>query len=62
MCRLSLHCRINNFLSLFNSEKPLVLYVFSKKQEIVDKVASQTSSGAICANDTIIYAAGIVVV
>lgn len=42
----------------FSSEKPLSLYVFSKNQKTVDKVISKTSSGGLCANDTLIYASG----
>eukprot|EP00795_Rhopilema_esculentum_P015399 gene15399-6639_t len=38
-------------------EKPLALYVFSKTQSIIDKFINETSSGAVCVNDSIVQAA-----
>lgn len=38
-------------------EKPLALYVFSKSQSIIDKFLNETSSGAVCVNDSIVQAA-----
>ncbi|CAB4002974.1 aldehyde dehydrogenase family 3 member B1-like [Paramuricea clavata] len=36
-------------------EKPLALYVFANDHKTVDKFVEETSSGAVCANDTMIY-------
>ena len=35
--------------------KPLALYVFSKKDKIVNYILESTSSGGVCINDTIIH-------
>lgn len=36
-------------------EKPLTLYVFSKDQRVIDRFIHETSSGSICANDTLVH-------
>lgn len=38
-------------------EKPLALYVFSKSKSTIDKFLHETSSGAVCVNDSIVQAA-----
>ena len=43
----------------FDREKPLTLYVFANDKKTVDKFITNTSSGAVCGNDTIMYAIGI---
>lgn len=35
--------------------KPLALYVFSKNQKNIDRVLTETSSGGVCINDTVIH-------
>jgi aldehyde dehydrogenase (NAD+) len=35
--------------------KPLALYVFSKDQKNIDSVLSETSSGGVCINDTVVH-------
>ncbi len=40
------------------NEKPLALYVFSTKKEVIDKFLEETSSGVFCANDAIINLLG----
>jgi len=39
-------------------EKPLALYVFSKRQKVVDEVLARTSSGGACVNDAVIHISG----
>ncbi|ESO89209.1 hypothetical protein LOTGIDRAFT_229102 [Lottia gigantea] len=39
-----------------SGEKPLALYVFSSNDKIVNKFLSQTSSGGVCVNDTLLHA------
>ncbi|CAO3595609.1 unnamed protein product [Absidia cylindrospora] len=36
---------------------PLVLYVFSKKQKLIDQVLRNTQSGGVCVNDTLMHQA-----
>ncbi len=36
-------------------DKPLALYVFSEKADVVDRVVGETSSGGVCANGTILH-------
>ncbi|CAO3592759.1 unnamed protein product [Absidia cylindrospora] len=36
---------------------PLVLYVFSKKQKLIDQVLQNTQSGGVCVNDTLMHQA-----
>lgn len=36
-------------------EKPLALYVFSKRSSTVDRVLQETTSGGVCVNDTILH-------
>jgi acyl-CoA reductase-like NAD-dependent aldehyde dehydrogenase len=36
-------------------DKPLALYVFSERSDVVDAVVAQTSSGGVCVNGTILH-------
>ncbi|XP_077549052.1 aldehyde dehydrogenase family 3 member B1-like isoform X4 [Haemaphysalis longicornis] len=36
-------------------EKPLTLYVFSSRQKVIDRFMHETTSGSICANDTLVH-------
>jgi hypothetical protein len=45
------------WLSVYR-EKPLALYVFANDEKTVKKFVAETSSGAVCANDTLIYFSG----
>lgn len=36
-------------------EKPLALYVFSAERSMVDRVIEETTSGGVCANDTMMH-------
>lgn len=36
-------------------EKALTLYVFSKSQKVIDRFMHETSSGSMCANDTLVH-------
>ncbi|XP_064476693.1 aldehyde dehydrogenase, dimeric NADP-preferring-like isoform X2 [Ornithodoros turicata] len=36
-------------------EKPLTLYVFSKDQKVINRFMNETSSGSMCANDTLVH-------
>ncbi|XP_054920294.1 aldehyde dehydrogenase, dimeric NADP-preferring isoform X4 [Dermacentor andersoni] len=36
-------------------EKPLTLYVFSSQQKVIDRFMYETTSGSICANDTLVH-------
>ena len=36
-----------------HGEKPLTMYLFTNKKNVVDKFLEQTSSGSVCVNDTI---------
>ena len=38
-----------------NKPKPLALYVFSKNQHNIDRILTDTSSGGVCINDTVIH-------
>jgi len=38
-------------------EKPLALYIFSRSEASSDKILNETSSGAVCVNDSIVQAA-----
>lgn len=43
-------------ISLINSrDKPLSLYIFSKRDKLINKFQDQTSSGSICVNDTVLH-------
>lgn len=43
-------------IELINSrDKPLSLYLFSKRDELVRRFRQETSSGSICVNDTVIH-------
>jgi len=47
---------IEEAISLVNSkEKPLALYVFSKKSKNINKVLNETSSGGVCVNDVLLH-------
>lgn len=39
-------------------EKPLTLYLFSNKKDVVNRFLEQTSSGSVCVNDCLMQAAG----
>ena len=39
-----------------NREKPLAFYLFTESKKTFEMVANRTSSGALCHNDTIMYA------
>ncbi|KAI8342445.1 Aldehyde/histidinol dehydrogenase [Chlamydoabsidia padenii] len=39
------------------SPPPLVLYVFSKKQKLIEQVLQNTQSGGVCVNDTLMHQA-----
>lgn len=36
-------------------EKPLALYLFSKNDDVVNRVTEQTSAGTLCVNDAVIF-------
>ncbi len=38
-----------------NRPKPLALYAFSDKDDVLDKIISRTSSGSVCTNDTMLF-------
>lgn len=38
-------------------EKPLAIYIFSKRKEVTDLILANTSSGGACINDTIMHVA-----
>lgn len=43
-------------ISLINSrDKPLSMYIFSKRQKLIDRFQLETSSGSICVNDTVLH-------
>lgn len=42
-----------NFIN--SRDKPLSLYVFSKKAQVIKDFETQTSSGSICVNDTVMH-------
>jgi len=46
----------NDAINFINSrDKPLSLYIFSTRQQTIDKFLNETSSGSVCANDAIIH-------
>jgi len=46
----------NEAIRFINSrDKPLSMYIFSTRDELVRKFREQTSSGSICVNDTVIH-------
>lgn len=48
---------IDEVISFVNKrEKPLALYYFSKNKKSIKRVLSETSSGGVCINDTLIHA------
>uniref|UniRef100_A0A663F324 Aldehyde dehydrogenase n=1 Tax=Aquila chrysaetos chrysaetos TaxID=223781 RepID=A0A663F324_AQUCH len=47
---------VDDAIAFINArERPLVLYVFSSRKEVVNRVLERTSSGGFCANDTIMH-------
>uniref|UniRef100_A0A8B9YXK5 Aldehyde dehydrogenase domain-containing protein n=1 Tax=Buteo japonicus TaxID=224669 RepID=A0A8B9YXK5_9AVES len=47
---------VDDAIAFINArERPLVLYVFSSRKEVVKRVLERTSSGGFCANDTIMH-------
>jgi len=36
-------------------DKPLAMYIFSKNKPIVDRILSDTSSGGVTVNDTLLH-------
>jgi len=50
------YTKIDDAINLVRSKpKPLALYVFSKNQQNIDRVLTDTSSGGVCINDTVIH-------
>ncbi|MEL7052113.1 MAG: aldehyde dehydrogenase [Cyanobacteria bacterium J06588_5] len=49
---------IEEAIALINSKpKPLALYLFTNNSDLQDKVLSETSSGGVCVNDTVLHLA-----
>ena len=47
---------IDEALKIINErERPLVLYLFSRKREVIDRVLRQTRAGGTVINDTLIH-------
>ncbi|XP_009705495.1 PREDICTED: aldehyde dehydrogenase family 3 member B1-like, partial [Cariama cristata] len=47
---------VDDAIAFINArERPLALYVFSSRTQVVNQVLEQTSSGGFCANDTIMH-------
>ncbi|MEN6428994.1 MAG: aldehyde dehydrogenase [Phycisphaerales bacterium] len=47
---------VSKALALVNRKpKPLVVYVFSRSRDLQQRVISETSSGGVCINDTVIH-------
>lgn len=47
---------IDEAIDLVNSkEKPLALYIFSKKNKNINKVLNETSSGGVCVNEVLLH-------
>jgi acyl-CoA reductase-like NAD-dependent aldehyde dehydrogenase len=50
--------RLSDAVELINSRsKPLALYIFSRNKQFQDQILTQTSSGGVCINDTIMQIA-----
>ena len=50
---------VDEAVNFVNSrEKPLAFYVFTESKATFDDINKKTSSGAVCHNDTMIYAGG----
>ena len=48
--------KLNDAINLVRRKpKPLALYIFSKTQQNIDRVLTDTSSGGVCINDTVIH-------
>ena len=48
--------KIDYAINLVRSKpKPLALYIFSKNQQNIGRILSETSSGGVCINDTVIH-------
>lgn len=46
----------NEAIKLINSrDKPLSMYIFSQRDQLIEKFKMNTSSGSICVNDTVIH-------
>ncbi|XP_022250571.1 aldehyde dehydrogenase, dimeric NADP-preferring-like isoform X2 [Limulus polyphemus] len=47
---------VDEAISIINSkERPLSLYLFSTKDEVIKKFLNSTSSGSFCVNDTVVH-------
>ena len=47
---------VEDAISQINAHsKPLALYVFSKNKKFQDRIISETSSGGVCVNDTVLH-------
>ncbi|MBP7050017.1 MAG: aldehyde dehydrogenase [Phycisphaerae bacterium] len=47
---------VSEALTLINRKpKPLALYVFSRSRDLQNRIISETSSGGVCVNDTVIH-------
>ena len=50
------YTNIDKAINLIRSKpKPLALYVFSKNKHNIDRILTDTSSGGVCINDTVIH-------
>lgn len=50
---------LDEAISFINKgEKPLSVYVFSNKPDVIERFAKETSSGAIVGNDTLLHYTG----
>jgi len=50
------YSNINEAINLIRSKpKPLALYIFSKNRQNIDRILTETSSGGVCINDTVIH-------
>jgi acyl-CoA reductase-like NAD-dependent aldehyde dehydrogenase len=48
--------RVSEAVAFVNQRpKPLALYVFSRSKEFQQSIISETSSGGVCVNDTIVH-------
>lgn len=47
---------LDEAIALINSKpKPLALYIFSRSQQLQNQILTQTSSGGVCINDTVMH-------
>lgn len=50
------YSKLDEAIDLIRSKpKPLALYIFSKNQKNIDRILTETSSGGVCINDTVIH-------